>query len=254
MKILVWNVNGIRAIHKKGVLEPLFKSAYDILCFQEVKASYGSFPAELKETDYALYVAEPEKKGYSGVCSFVRCPHKAVHYALGKDGLDKEGRLISVELNGGIILYNIYFPNGSRDGERLKFKMDYYETFLKKCRADLRNGRSVIVCGDLNTAHKKIDLSHPKENENVSGFLKIEREWIDRFIDAGFSDVFRLFDDRPEQYTWWDYKTRARERNIGWRLDYFFVSNDLKDKVISCRILSEILGSDHCPVTMEINI
>jgi exodeoxyribonuclease-3 len=150
------------------------------------------------------------------------------------------------------IHFNVYFPNGKASKKRLDFKMTFYDAFLKKTKALVEKGENVIVCGDVNTAHKEIDLARPKENSDTSGFLPIEREWIDRFLEAGFKDSLRMFHDEPELYTWWDYKTRARERNVGWRIDYFFVSENMADRVKGATIHDQVMGSDHCPIEIEV--
>jgi exodeoxyribonuclease-3 len=155
---------------------------------------------------------------------------------------------------GKFVLYNIYFPNGKSSPERLRFKMAFYDSFLDHIAVRLNKGDKIIICGDVNTAHKEIDLARPKENEKISGFLPEERAWIDKFIERGFVDTFRMFNDQPGQYSWWDMKTRARERNVGWRIDYFFVSENLRKNVTSAFILPQIMGSDHCPVGVELTI
>ncbi|MCG6912756.1 exodeoxyribonuclease III, partial [bacterium BMS3Abin03] len=150
------------------------------------------------------------------------------------------------------ILFNIYFPNGKASKERLAYKMDFYETFLKHLKKLLKQGKKIVICGDVNTAHKEIDIARPKENSKISGFLPEEREWIDRFLDAGFIDTFRVFNQEPDNYTWWDMITRARERNVGWRIDYFYISENLKKNLKSAFILSDVMGSDHCPIGIEL--
>ena len=149
---------------------------------------------------------------------------------------------------------NIYYPNGKASDERLKYKMDFYDAFLTYSNKLVKKGKKLVICGDVNTAHKEIDIARPKENENVSGFLKIERDWMDKFIGDGYVDTFRVFNQEPDQYTWWDLVTRARERNVGWRIDYFFISENFKKNLANAVILPDVMGSDHCPIGIEINI
>jgi exodeoxyribonuclease-3 len=166
---------------------------------------------------------------------------------MGEPRFDSEGRMVITEYPE-FVLFNIYFPNGKKNQERLRYKLDFYDSFLTVADKYKKKGRGVVACGDFNTAHKEIDLARPKENENVSGFLPIERKWIDKFISHGYTDTFRRFNKDPGYYSWWDYKTRARERNIGWRIDYFFVSNGLLSNLKGAFIQQDVMGSDHCPV------
>ena len=172
---------------------------------------------------------------------------KKVLYGMGEPKFDSEGRMVVCEYHE-FVLFNVYFPNGKMNQERLKYKLDFYDLFLETVDFYKEKGKEVVVCGDLNTAHKEIDLARPKENENSSGFLPIEREWIDKFISHGYYDSFRQFVKAPGRYSWWDYKTRARDRNIGWRLDYFFVSDNILSNLKGAFIQKNIMGSDHCPV------
>jgi exodeoxyribonuclease-3 len=252
LRLLSWNVNGLRAAHKKGFLEWLARERPDILCVQETKAAPAQLPAELKEVaGYRAYFATAERKGYSGVALYTKFEPKDVKIGLGIKRFDVEGRLQVADF-GDFLLYNIYFPNGKASAERLRYKMAFYRAFLKHVDRLKAEGRNVVICGDVNTAHKEIDLARPKENEKVSGFLPQERAWIDEFIARGFVDTFRLFNREPGQYTWWDLKTRARERNVGWRIDYFFVSDNLKKDVRAAYILAEVMGSDHCPIGLDV--
>jgi len=254
LTILSWNVNGIRAIYKKGFPDWFLKVNPDILCIQETKAHEEQLPQELREIEgYRAYFSSAERKGYSGVCLYTRIQPGNVDYGFGIERFDNEGRILIVDYND-FILFNIYYPNGKASKERLQYKMEFYNAFLD-CVDILKNkGRKIIVCGDVNTAHKEIDLARPKENETFSGFLPEERAWIDKFLSHGFLDTFRVFNDEPGHYSWWDYKTRARERNVGWRIDYFYVSDNLKDNVKSSFMLSDVMGSDHCPIGIEIEI
>ena len=247
-KFLCWNVNGIRAAQRKGFLEWLHRESPDILCLQETKANPEQLDKDLLEPDgYHTYWNYPERKGYSGVATFTREKPVSVSYDFGVADLEIEGRVVSTEYPG-FILFNIYFPNGKKDKNRLRYKMDFYEVFLRFADSLKAEGKKLVICGDFNTAHKEMDLARPKENEKVSGFLPVERAWIDKFIAHGYIDTFRYFHKEPNQYTWWDMKTRARERNIGWRLDYFFVSENLLPSVSRAFIMPEVVGSDHCPV------
>ncbi|MFC1808936.1 exodeoxyribonuclease III [Candidatus Omnitrophota bacterium] len=254
MRIISWNVNGIRAIHKKGFVPWLVEEQPDILCLQETKASFDQVPDDIKcAQGYAAHFALGERKGYSGVGILSKIKPKKIITEIGKKACDGEGRIIRADFDN-FILFNVYFPNGNASQERLDYKMNFYEEFLKYVTALCRRGKKVIFCGDVNTAHTEIDLARPKENENVSGFLPIERAWIDECIKHGFVDTFRLFTESGGHYSWWDYKTRARERNVGWRIDYVFVSENMKKKVKSAFIMSDVFGSDHCPLGVTISL
>jgi exodeoxyribonuclease-3 len=252
LRLLSWNVNGIRAIQKKGFLEWFKKESPEILCLQETKAHPDQLDDVLKNVDgYSAYFSSAEKKGYSGVVTYTNLKPLSVQNGLGVKKFDSEGRFIITEFDE-FTLFNIYFPNGKASDERLQYKMEFYETFLKHCKKLLKEGKKIVICGDVNTAHKEIDLARPKENSVISGFLPQEREWIDKFLAAGFIDTFRIFNQEPEQYTWWDMVTRARDRNVGWRIDYFYISENLKDNIKSASIHSSVMGSDHCPVEIEL--
>ena len=247
-KILSWNVNGIRAARKYGLLDWLFKELPDILCVQETKAQPEQLDRDLMEPKgYYTYWNYPERKGYSGVATFTKDVPVSVEYNLATLKSDSEGRVIIAKYED-FTLMNIYFPNGKKDKERLNYKMEFYESFLEFVKPLKDRNEKIIICGDVNTAHKEIDLAHPKANEKISGFLPIEREWIDRFIGNGFIDTFRYFNKEPEQYTWWDLKTGARQRNVGWRIDYFFISENLLPNLVKAFILPDVIGSDHCPI------
>jgi exodeoxyribonuclease-3 len=246
--MLSWNVNGIRAAAKKGFMEWMKQEKADIICIQETKARVEQVIEELAEPKgYCAYWSSAEKKGYSGTLTYTREKPKKVLYGMGEPRFDSEGRMVVCEYPD-FVLFNVYFPNGKKNDERLKYKLDFYDLFLDVVDAYKAKGKGVVICGDLNTAHKEIDLARPKENENSSGFLPIEREWIDKFLSHGYVDSFREFNEKPGQYSWWDYKTRARDRNIGWRLDYFFVSSDLIPILKDAFIEKRVMGSDHCPV------
>lgn len=251
-RLISWNVNGIRAIHKKGFLD-WFKSVNpDILSLQETKAHPDQLVDELKKVDgYESHFSAAEKKGYSGVVTYTKPKPVSIKQGIGIQKFDSEGRFIITEFED-FTLFNIYFPNGKASVERLKYKMDFYDAFLKHCKKLLKQNKKIIVCGDVNTAHKEIDLARPKENSQTSGFLIEEREWIDKFLAVGFIDTFRMFNQEPENYTWWDMVTRARERNVGWRIDYFYASENLKKYIVSAAIHSTVMGSDHCPIELEL--
>ncbi|MCX7912020.1 MAG: exodeoxyribonuclease III [Dehalococcoidales bacterium] len=248
-KLLSWNVNGIRSVKNKGFLEWLSKESPDILCLQETKASVDQLDPDLKSPPgYHTYWNSPERKGYAGVALFSREVPQSVRYDFPAPGFDLEKRVIVAEYPGFILL-NVYFPNGKQSEERLKYKMDFYELFLNYVDSLRAAGRRLVICGDVNTAHREIDLARPKENSKVSGFLPEERAWIDKFISHGYVDTFRHFyPDEPNQYTWWDLKSGARARNVGWRIDYFFVSEDLLPALRDAFIMPDVMGSDHCPI------
>ncbi len=251
LKLISWNVNGIRAVYKKGFEKFLKTHAPDILCLQETKAHESQLGFDQRPTDYHGFFNEAERKGYSGVVTFSKDKPKSVNYQFAQGKYFDEGRVLVSEYED-FLLYNVYFPNGKRSPERLKYKMDFYEDFYKHIKEQLKNQKNIIVCGDVNTAHREIDLARPKENEKISGFLPKERAWIDKFLRLGFYDSFRLFNEKPDNYSWWSMRTRARERNVGWRIDYFFVSEALKNRVKKAEILSNVLGSDHAPITLEL--
>jgi exodeoxyribonuclease-3 len=254
LRLLSWNVNGIRAIHRKKALEWFIEQKPDMLCMQEIKANAEQVPAPLMQIDgYHKYFFSADKKGYSGVGLFSKLKPKSIVNSFGVPRFDTEGRTMIADFDK-FILCNIYFPNGKASNERLKYKLDYYEAFLEFIDNLKDDGNNIVICGDVNTAHKEIDLAHPKENEKASGFLPEERAWIDKLIEHGYHDTFRMFNDQPGQYTWWDMITRARERNVGWRIDYFFVSDSLKKKVKDAFILPDIMGSDHCPIGIDLVI
>jgi len=253
-KLLCWNVNGIRAIKNKGFLEWLKKESPDILCLQETKVQPDQLDNDLKEPKgYYTYWAYPERKGYSGVALFTKEKPVDIRYDFGDAKLDIEGRVIIAEYPG-FTMFNIYFPNGKQGPERLNYKMTFYDVFLKYSDSLKDKGNKLVICGDVNTAHKEIDIARPKENSKSSGFLPIEREWIDKFISHGYLDTFRHFSKEPDQYTYWDIKTGARERNVGWRIDYFFVSENLLPSLTGAFIMSEVMGADHCPIGITLKI
>ncbi len=251
MKLISWNVNGIRSVYKKGFVEWFRRESPDILCLQEIKADFEQFPLELRHfDDYAISYSSAEKKGYSGVATFSR--EKILDTKkCEKKSYDQEGRVLIHELKDFFLL-NCYFPNGQRDHKRVPFKLEFCEDILKTIN-QLRKKKPVIITGDFNTAHTEIDLANPKTNKDTTGFLPIERAWIDKLISHGYIDIYRhLHPGKTAAYSWWSNRPGVRARNIGWRIDYFFISPELLPRVKSATILPEIMGSDHCPVVLEL--
>jgi exodeoxyribonuclease III len=254
MKLISWNVNGIRAVYKKGFPEWLVKEAPDILCLQETKAEESQLAEEIKNVaGYRSFWCSASKKGYSGVAIFTKSFPKDVVTGLGNKEFDSEGRTIIADY-GSFILFNIYFPNGGAGNKRVPFKLAFYELFLKKVEKIRKSGRNIILCGDVNTAHTEIDLARPKQNMMNTGFLPEERAWVSKFIEHGYVDTFRHFCKEPGHYTWWDYKTGARARDVGWRIDYFFIDSGFVSKLSKAFILKNVMGSDHCPIGIEISV
>jgi exodeoxyribonuclease-3 len=253
-RIISWNVNGLRAVYRKGFLEILKELNPQIINLQEIKAHEDQLPFDLKIVDdYVSYFNSAERKGYSGVATYSKEAALDVRNNIGEERFDHEGRSLILEYDKFYLL-NIYFPNGQRSHERVQFKLDYYDRFLKLLKELEQSGKMIIFCGDVNTAHKEIDLARPKENSKTSGFLPEERAFLDKFIDNGYIDTFRIFNQEAQNYTWWDVKSRARERNIGWRIDYFFVDEKHKNHVKNAGILKDVMGSDHAPVFIDIEI
>lgn len=252
MKLISWNVNGVRAVNKKGFLKWLQDADPDILCLQETKAHVEQLPGELLEGHgYHTYWHSGEKRGYSGVATYCKAEALYVQEGLGIDIFDREGRVLITE-HPNFLLYNIYFPNGQRDQERLQYKLDFYDALLPIINEQVESGNNVIVTGDWNTAHHPIDLARPKDNIKNSGFMPIERERLDSYEENGWVDTFRLFHPEGDRYSWWTYRFGARTRNVGWRIDYFFVNEGFTDQVLDGDIHPEIMGSDHCPISLEV--
>ncbi len=250
MKIYSWNVNGIRAAQRKGFIDWLKEDEPDVICLQEIKAKVEQLDEELLNIEgYKSYFNPAERKGYSGVAIYSKIQPKSVQKGIGIEKFDKEGRVLITEYDEFTLL-NIYFPNGQRDDERLKYKLEFCDELLKYCNKLKNSGRKLIICGDYNTAHKEIDLKNPKSNKKRSGFLPIEREWIDKFIDNGYIDTYRKFHPDEVKYSWWSYRFKAREKGVGWRIDYHFVSENFIDKINGADILDDVMGSDHCPVAI----
>ncbi|WP_432405325.1 exodeoxyribonuclease III [Wukongibacter sp. M2B1] len=250
MKIYSWNVNGIRAVQKKGFIDWVKEEQPDILCIQETKANIEQLDEEIINIDgYYSYFSSAERKGYSGVATYSKIKPLSIKRGIGIERFDSEGRFLIKEYPE-FILFNIYFPNGQKDDERLKYKMEFYDALLDYCEELKSQGKKLIISGDYNTAHREIDLKNPKSNEKRSGFLPIEREWIDKFISHGYVDTFRHFHSDEVKYSWWSYRFKAREKGVGWRIDYHFVSDNLIDDLKGAEILDDVMGSDHCPVAI----
>jgi exodeoxyribonuclease-3 len=250
MKIVSWNINGIRAIYKKKFLNWFKKENADIICVQETKAEEMQFPKDIREVRrYNFYCSPAKKKGYSGVAVWSNIKPENVTTSIENKLFDNEGRVLRLDFKD-FTLFNIYFPNGGTSEERLKYKIDFYDYFIAYLKQF--KDKKIIICGDYNTAHFPIDLARPAQNEKNSGFMLKERERLDKLINAGFIDAFRYFNKEPGNYTWWDYKTAARSRNVGWRIDYFFVSKNALKNLESAEIESSTLGSDHCPILITI--
>ena len=250
MKIIAWNVNGLRAALGKGALDWAWNQKPDLLCLQEIKARPDQLIDEQQIFPGYERVWNPaERAGYSGVATFLRMPALETRLGMDVPRFDMEGRVIST-LHPDFRLFNIYFPNGQRGKDRLDFKLDFYAHFLKICNSLHARGENLIITGDFNTAHKPIDLKHPKANEKNSGFMPEEREWVQKFLDRGFVDIYRYLYPERIQYTWWTYRLSARQRGIGWRIDYFLVSSTLADRVKDAVIHENVQGSDHCPVEL----
>ncbi len=253
-KLLSWNVNGVRAVAKKGFIEWLQGEAPDILCIQETKSQESQLDVKITEVDgYQSYWSEAEKKGYSGVGVYTRHEPISVHKGFGEDRFDSEGRTLVLEYPD-FTLFNVYFPNGKQNATRLQYKMDFYEAILAHWESLRAEGKKLVICGDVNTAHKEIDLARPKDNVKISGFLPMEREWIDKIVEQGYVDTFRQYDEGPGNYTWWHLMSGARKRNVGWRIDYFYVTEDLMPAVSNAWIMPDVMGSDHCPIGIEVGV
>jgi exodeoxyribonuclease-3 len=255
MKIVSWNVNGIRAVAKKGFLDWMKEAKADIVCVQETKADVDKIPDVIRGLDgyHTFFHSCSIKSGYSGVGVFSRVQPDAVEMHLGVEEFDGEGRVLALDY-GAFLLYNIYFPNGSSENKRVPFKLRFYDTLLERWARERAAGKRIVVCGDYNIAHKPIDLARPKENETNTGFLPEERAVLDRMASDGWLDSFREFHpEEPEWYSYWDYFTRARERNVGWRIDYHWITADLRPALKNAWISMDVMGSDHCPVGIVLN-
>lgn len=255
-KIFSWNVNGIRAWHKKGAMDDLLALNPDIFCLQETKAHPDQLSEDILEPKgYTSYFDwSKTRKGYSGVAIYTKEEPLEVVAGMGNKALDQEGRLLTAFFEGWVLITG-YFPNGGGGEERLKYKLKFYKAFLKYINKLREDGYQIIFCGDINTAHQAIDLARPKNNEKNTGFLPIERKWIDDVVANGYQDTWRItHPETIDRYSYWDMKTRSRERNVGWRIDYFFIDDSLVPQLRDAKIHDQILGSDHCPVSIDINI
>jgi exodeoxyribonuclease-3 len=251
LKITTWNVNGLRAALRNGIWEWVGEYSPDLLCLQEIRVR----PEQLTEAnmqlfeDYQVIWNPAERPGYSGVATFIKGDIQDFDIGLGDEHFDNEGRVIwSNHSNFG--LYNIYFPNGGRDHSRVPYKLDFYANLLDICDKRRNLEEKFLICGDFNTAHQEIDLRNPKENAKTTGFLREERDWIDKYINHGYEDIYRILYPEKVQYSWWTYRYGARQRNIGWRLDYFLVTHNLIENISNVIIHDDVYGSDHCPVTL----
>jgi exodeoxyribonuclease-3 len=255
MRLYSWNVNGFRALCAKGGWDWFARAEADIVALQEVKATEAQIPEERRRPSgyHSFWFPAARKNGYSGVAVFCRERPLAVRRDLPQAAYQGEGRLLHLEFPAFHFL-NVYFPNGQMNEERLAYKLGFYDAFLAHAE-DLRREKPLVVCGDFNTAHRPVDIARPKENENTSGFLPVERAWMDAFIARGYIDTLRrMKGDIPGQYSWWSYRFRARERNVGWRIDYFFVSGELAGAVRDAWIAGDVPGSDHCPVGLDLDL
>lgn len=255
MKIYTFNVNGIRAIMKKGFLDWVAEAKADVICLQETKADVDKIPDEVKNLPgyHTFWHSCRSRSGYSGVGVLTRIKPDNVTEHIGIEEIDVEGRILEVDY-GSFILYGVYFPNGSTGNVRVPYKLNFYDRLFERCEAQRAQGRKIVVCGDYNTAHREIDLARPKENEKTTGFLPEERVKLDELEQRGWLDAFREFKpDETEAYTYWDYFTRARERNVGWRIDYHWLTKDLRPALKNAWHSPEVMGSDHCPVGIVLN-
>lgn len=252
MRILSYNVNGIRAALGKGLADWIQQEQPDVLCLQETKAQVDQIPTSMfEELGYKGYFVSAEKKGYSGVGILTKQTPDAVYYGMQNSKYDCEGRVIRADF-GDVTIVCVYIPSGTTGDVRQAFKMEFLEDF-EKFITQLRTERpNIVVCGDYNIAHQPIDINHPERQVGVSGFLPEEREWLTHFIESGMIDSFRKFDSRAEQYSWWTYRMGARKRNAGWRIDYHLVSQPLCNRLVGAGIMQEAVHSDHCPVWVEI--
>jgi exodeoxyribonuclease III len=252
-KIISYNVNGLRAAISKGFLNWLKSENPDILCLQETKLQQGQIDTtEFENLGYHLYWHYADKKGYSGVALFTRQKPTEVLTGIGIQKFDSEGRLIRADF-GDVTLLAAYFPSGTMGEVRQAIKMEWLEEILKFTSLLQKTRPKLIISGDFNICHKPIDINFPKKHETYSGFLPEEREWFDRFIASGFVDSFRIFNQQPDQYTWWSYRANSRAKNLGWRIDYHLITRPLKNNVYSATILKDVNHSDHCPVCIEID-
>ena len=255
MKLFSWNVNGIRAAQKKGFLDWLHAEKPDVLTVQETKARPEQLDDKLRQPEgYHSWWVSAERKGYSGVGLFSRVAPRDIQLGLGIEKFDSEGRTIIADY-GDFTLMSTYLPNGGRDHKRVPYKMEYKAAFLDYANKLRAAGKSVVMTGDINTAHNEIDLARPKANRRTTGFLREERDWIDKVVEQGYIDSYRHMNpDKEGAYSWWSMRSGARQKNVGWRIDYFFISPDLLGKMAAAEIHTDVLGSDHCPVSLTLDV
>ncbi len=252
MKLASWNVNGIRAAQRNGFLDWFAKEAADVVCVQEIKA----LPEQLEEPmlhpgGYHAFWHPAEKKGYSGVATFSKREPLDVRYGIGNEEFDREGRVLILEYPD-FLSVNAYFPNSQRDHARLDYKLRFCAAMMRFLNKNVRAGKNVLLCGDFNIAHQEIDLKNPKTNKDTAGFLPEERAWMTRLLKAGYIDTFRHFCEEPDHYTWWSYRPTVRERNIGWRIDYFVTNPEFQHQLKAMHHRPKVRGSDHCPIVLEL--
>lgn len=253
-RLVSWNVNGIRAGIKKGFFDWLASDNADVVCLQETKIAAHQLTDEMKTPPggYHTFWSHAERPGYSGVAVFTKTEPLSVRYGFGDPRFDCEGRTLILEFED-YYLFNHYYPNGASGDQRLAYKLAFYDAWLAHVLPYRETGKALVITGDFNTAHKPIDIARPKENEGISGFLPIERAWMDQFVASGFVDTFRLkYPEEANRYSWWNMRARARERNVGWRIDYFFVDDTHAHRVVEADIHQQVMGSDHCPVSLVI--
>ena len=257
LKLISWNVNGLRAAMKKDFIQSFTHLGADVFAIQETKLQQSQLTEQMQKVNgYESYWSHAvSKKGYSGVATYTRVPALDIRYGIGEQRFDDEGRILETDFDD-FVFFNVYFPNGQMGEDRLQYKLDFYDAFFAHTDRLRSEGRSLVITGDYNTAHNEIDLKNPKANENTSGFMRIERDWLDRIEAAGYVDTFRHFHPDTVKYSWWTYRFKARERNIGWRIDYFFVTRDIVDRgwVKEAFIDNDVYGSDHCPIGLIIEI
>lgn len=253
MKIITYNLNGIRAAMSKGLIDWISQVSPDVLCVQEIKANpdqVGVF--EFEELGYHHYWYPAQKKGYSGVAIFTKQKPKHIEYGCGIKEYDDEGRILRIDFEEFSVM-SVYHPSGSSGDLRQAFKMEWLGAFLNYINQLKATYPKLVICGDFNICHKAIDIHNPKSNANTSGFLPEEREWMEQFINSGFVDSFRYFNQEPHQYSWWSYRAGSRSKNLGWRIDYNFVTDNLKNRISRSVILPSAIHSDHCPVLLEMS-